>query len=183
MRVISITFLGAAVIITIVFGTLYVALQQLQRSDADYPQTQMAEDAASALNQGVAPRNLVGSKVDMSASLAPFTIIFNKTGRIIAGSGYLHGAIPTAPFGMLAAASDRPYNIVTWQPNPSLRIAAVTVAARNYFVLSGRSLKVIELNENVTLILSGFGWIASLVVLIGTYYLVLARQQPSKAKP
>ena len=36
------------------------------------------------------------------------------------------------------AANKKDYHFVTWQPQANIRIAAVTAAAGNYYVLSGR---------------------------------------------
>ena len=86
-------WLGAGAILVVIFGTIYTVAHQAQRQDANYPQIQIAEDAAAALNRGVKPAALVSGKVDLGASLAPFTIIYDKSGRIVAGS-----AIWTVPY-------------------------------------------------------------------------------------
>ena len=57
-----------------------------------------------------------------------------------------------------------------------MRIAAITVAANNYYVLGGRSLKQVELNENASFILSFAGGMASLIVLGGVFYLTDKRK-------
>lgn len=144
-------YLSAALLLIIIFGTMYGLVQQAQRSEANYPQIQIAEDTATALNNGRSPQSLIGANVDMMGSLAPFTIIYSRTGQIIAGSGYLHGAVPAAPLGMLSAAQGQTYSAVTWQPQAGVRIAAVSVAAGHYYVLSGRSLTEVEKNETHSL--------------------------------
>lgn len=162
-------FASAAVILTILFGTIYVTVQQLQRNDADYPQIQMAEDVASGLDKGADPVSFVASSIDFTTDLSPFTVIYDTAGRPVAGSGRLDGHLPTVPIGVLAAARGKPYSRVTWEPKPGARIAAVTVAARQYYVLSGRSLTQVERNETVTLQLTALGWAASLAALAVTF--------------
>src|SRR5438045_1128517 len=86
-----------------------------------------------------------------------------------AASGYLDGRTPAVPYGVLTAAKGRDYHMVTWQPAGDVRIAAVTVAAKNYYVLSGRSLKEVEHNEARTMILCAFGLAVSLAALAATW--------------
>jgi hypothetical protein len=109
--------------------------------------------------------------VDIGKSLAPFTIIYSKSGQVVAGSGYLSGSIPTAPLGILTQAKGNAYNSVTWQPQTGVRIAAVAMAANNYYVLSGRSLTEVEKNENRTLQLAALGGLAALAALGAAYVL------------
>lgn len=153
------------VLLIVAFATLYGVVQQSQRSDANYPQIQLAEDAASALNHGDTPYVITQGNVDVSTSLAPFMIIYNKSGRVVSSSGYLNGQVPKAPIGILSAAMGKNYHAVTWQPEHGIRIAAVSVAAKDYYVLEGRSLKEVEKNESTTLQLSLIGGIAALILL------------------
>ena len=162
---------GATAILIVIFGTLYGVVQQSQRTDANYPQLQIAQDTAAALNQGDKPSTLVGARVNVGESLAPFTIIYAKSGQVVAGSGLLNGTVPRAPYGILTAANGRTFNYVTWQPQGGVRIAAVTVAANYYYVLSGRSLREVEANESHTLHISLLGGVASLIVLAAMYLL------------
>jgi hypothetical protein len=157
---------AAATIILIIFGTIYSVVQQSQRADANYPQIQIAEDAAAALNQGAKPSILVSGHVSLNDSLAPFLVIYSRSGKIVAGSGYLNGHVPGVPIGILSDSNDKPYNAVTWQPQKNVRIAVVTYSANKYYVLSGRSLKYIEANENKSFALSYLGGFASIFVLI-----------------
>jgi len=162
--------LCAAATLAVIFGTIYTVVQQAQRRAANDPQIQLAEDAAAGLNNGAVPSSLVNGRINMSTSLAPFLIIYDKQGRVAAGNGVLDSAVPVVPLGVLRAAAGHDYHAVTWQPAGGVRIAAVAVAAQNYFVLSGRSLKEVERNENATLQLSLFGGVLALIpvsLLIG----------------
>ena len=167
---------GSVLILIIIFGTMYGVVQQAQRQAANYPQIQIAEDTAAALNQGAKPAALTSGNVSLNTSLAAFAIIYDKSGHVVGGSGYLNGRVPTVPYGVLRAANDKAYHFVTWQPQAGVRIAAVTVAADNYYVLSGRSLKEVEASENITFQIAFIGGVTALVVL--TTVFVLFPKQP-----
>jgi hypothetical protein len=167
-----IPWFGVAIILVIIFGTIYGAVQQAQRDDADYPQIQIAEDAALKLDQNAIPASLVQGTVDMNTQLDPFTLIYSRSGKVVAGSGYLNGTLPTVPVGILTDSNGAAYYRVTWQPQSDIRIAAVVVKANNYYVLSGRSLKVVETDENQTFHIATLGGILSLVVLISCFVLM-----------
>lgn len=155
-----------ALLLLVIFGTIYTVVQQAQRSDANYPQIQMAEDVAVGADQKFRPELLVYGKVDMAKSLAPFSIVYDKkTGKTVTGSGYLDGKIPAASKSMLEAAKGEPYSDVTWEPKKNVRIAAVIVEAKDYYVLSGRSLREVEKNETRTLQLAAIGCVVSLLIL------------------
>jgi len=163
-------FGGALLILILIFATIYTVTQQTQRDDANYPQIQIAEDDAQSLNQGIKPTTLTEGHVNLSSSLAPFTIIYDKLCLVVSSSGFLYGEPPEAPIGILKAANNSAYHSVTWQLNKNLRVAAVTTSANNYYVLSGRSLKVIEQNENHSFYISLLGGFLSVLVLLGMYY-------------
>lgn len=165
----SVLWAGAAGILIVCFGTMAVAVQTAQRTAANNPQMQIAEDAANALNQGTNPKDFVSGKVDFASSLAPFVVIYDKTGQPVAGNGYLNGHLPQVPHGVLTASDGKDFNAVTWQPQPNVRVAAVSTSAHNYYVLSGRSLKEVEREKNVTYLVTGFGLLGTLLILLGTY--------------
>ena len=167
----------AAAILVIIFGTIYVTVQQSQRLDANWPQIQIAEDAAAELNSGITPASLTSGNVSLDNSLAPFVIIYNKAGQVVSGSGYLGGSIPTAPLGILQASRNQTYHFISWQPESNVRIAAVTVSTDKYYVLSGRSLEEVEKNETKTQDLALVGGALSWIVLGAGY---LAYQNKKK---
>ena len=160
------TFLPLAVLATCLCGIVYVAAQQGLRSGANDPQIQLAEDAAQALDGGVAPATVTGpGPVDVAASLAPFVVVFDRTGRVLASSGRLDGADPVPPLGVLQhAAADAP-NIVTWQPRDGVRVATVTARWSGGTVMAGRALREVERREDQTLLLVAAGWVVTMVAL------------------
>lgn len=160
----------ALVIIFITFGTIYAVTQQAQRREANYPQIQIAQDTAAGLNLGKTPENLTsGDMVDPSKSLAPFVIIYDKDGKVVDRTVDLNGQAPEVPLGVLTAAVGKPYHTVTWQPQSNIRIAAVTVSANDYYVLSGRSLAEVEKNENKTFSVSLLGCAGAVTLLVLVY--------------
>ena len=170
----------------VIFGSMYGLVQQTQRNAADMPQIQLAEDTAAALDSGAKPASLTKDHVDMSASLASFIEIYNRSGQPVSGSGYLDGTLPAIPLGVLQAANGTEYHRVTWQPASHVRIAAVTVSAHNYYVLSGRSLKEIERNENQTFLLALVGGFIAWLVLTASLLLahpIFGHHQAVKAAP
>ncbi len=156
-------------IVTAVFGTLYMAVQGVIRSGADDPQVQRAEDSSARLTAGLSPSAAVGSDVQVRQSLSPFEIVYARDGRILASSARVGDHTPRLPEGVLSPgiAPGREKRF-TWEPQPNLRIAAVVVSAPGYFVLSGRSLREVEERESDLRVLVGVAWILSLAVLGAT---------------
>jgi hypothetical protein len=169
-------FLPVAVLATLCCGLVYTAVQQDLRMRANDPQLQLAEDAARALDGGAQPSTLVGqAKVDVSASLAPFSVIFDAT------DGRLDGHDPVPPLGVLDAARQNPPNRVTWEPRTGVRVATVTVPWHGGTVMSGRSLREVERQEDNVLFLAGVAWLVMLVSL-AVVSVISARLWPSGSR-
>lgn len=177
-------WIGAVALIVIIFGTQYTVAQQAQRRDANYPQIQLAEDAATALNNSHSPASVTASlnPVSLNSSLAPFVVIYDKSGKAVSGSGKLDSNLPAAPLGILSGATGQTYHAVTWQPQANVRIAAVTVAADKYYVLSGRSLTEVEKNESQSFQLSFIGGVGSLIVLAFMYVGMTPHRRATKRR-
>lgn len=125
---------------------VFLAVQQSQRRDADQPQVQLAEDIARALDRGTPPVDVLpATRVDIATSLAPFTIIYDSLGRVLAGNGWLHDTIPIPPRGVLDFTRAHGEERVSWRPAPGLRFAAVLAHSSNgMIVLAARSLREAE---------------------------------------
>ncbi len=149
------------------FGILYVAMQQSFRQAANEPQLSMAQDAAKALNRGSRPSDVAGGRrVDMAYDADPFLIVYDKTGRVVAGKGYLEGKVPEVPVGVLQAATEAQPNKVSWEPTRGVRIAATSVVAHSYYVLGGRSLAKAEAAiDTVGRYLLG-AWLVALALIV-----------------
>ena len=165
-------WLCAAALLAVIFGSMYAVVQQAERTGANFPQVQIAEDIAAALNQGAKPETFTAGHVDASASLAPFVIIYDRSGKVIGSSAYLGGSAPVAPLGMLQASRTADYHAVTWQPETNVRIASVTVASNHYYVLSGRNMREVEKNEDLTLWRCVAAGIISWLILGATFVLL-----------
>jgi hypothetical protein len=163
------------VLLTIAFGTAYGIGQQILRLGADDPQIQLAHEIATQLNAGTQVEDVVGAyKVNVAQSLASFVVIYDKSGSPVAGTGYLDGSRPKVPIGVLKAADNQSDNRVTWQPKDGVRIASVSVAAKNNYVLAGRSLREVENREQKIFQIALSGWVASLLIVIMGF---IAREQ------
>ncbi|HSX05860.1 MAG TPA: hypothetical protein VLF69_05295 [Candidatus Saccharimonadales bacterium] len=166
-------WLTAATIIVITFGTIGLTVQQTQRSEANSPQIQLAEDAAAQLDRGVSPDVITLGSIDLNHSLSPFIAVYSKSGQPMGSSGQFGKDLPRPPLGVLQAANGHEYHAVTWQPTKGLRFATVAVAAKDYYVLSGRSLHEVERNESMTYKLVGLALLLSLTVLAVAAYILV----------
>jgi hypothetical protein len=161
------TFLPLALLATLLAGLVYGVAQQGLRSGANDPQLQLAEDAARALDAGVDPAAVVGpGVVDAAVSLAPFVVVYDAGGRVLASSGTLDGAAPVPPLGVLEHAAVNAPNAVTWQPREGVRVATVTARWGGGTVMAGRSLREVERREDQVLLLVAAGWAATLAALV-----------------
>ena len=165
-------------------GLAYAETQQALRSGANDPQLQLAEDAGARLDAGATPASVVdtGSAVDLARSLAPFVIVFDAQGRILASDASLDGGQPAPPKGVLEAARPGSPNAVTWQPRDGLRFATVTVAWKGGTVLAGRSLRAVEEREANSELIAGAAWLAMLAALAAASALA-ARLWPRREAP
>ena len=158
-------FLPAAAVLTVACLLHAVGLQQVLRQGADDPQTQIAEDAARALNAGAVPATLVTtSKVDVALSLAPFMAVYDRSGAVLATDGTLDGSAPRPPIGVIETARSAGIDKVTWQPRPGVRIATVVVPWSGGTVLAGRSLRIVEERVSQLRVLVVVAWLAGLIV-------------------
>ena len=151
---------------TVAIAVAFVLVQQDIRGAADEPQRWMASDAASRLDRGAAPADVItGPAEDVASSAGPFLVVYDDAGIPLAWSGELAGQAPVPPIGVLDAAWENGENRVTWQPREQLRLAAVVERWDGGTVLAARSLAATEAREDQALALAGFGWVA---MAIGT---------------
>ena len=169
-------WLPLAAAITVLSGLVYVAVQQNLRLSANDPQIQLAEDAALALSEGAQPSTVVpANSVDLGRSLAPYLMVFDDAGNVVASSVRLDGQPPVLPAGVLAYTKDHGEDRVTWQPKPGVRSATVLVRYGGQHpgvVLAGRSLREVEQRVDVVGSLVAMGWVAGLGLALGAALLV-----------
>jgi hypothetical protein len=149
-------FLLVCAAITVIFGTIYAAIQQNIRQSANDPQIQMVEDAATALSNGAVPASVMPADrtvIDASTSLSPFIMVFDENGTLLESSMKVGDTLPVPPKGvfdftrsnsgevfsgplapisrlrMQFASNVRPAgeDRITWQTAGGLRFAAVVI--------------------------------------------------------
>lgn len=135
--------------------------------------TLLATQVAKQLDAGLGLSSVNMGATDLANNPVPFVIVYDKQGKAVGGSGYLDKKLAVAPKSMLQHAKANRNNVVTWQPKAGVRIASVTVAAKDYYVLGGQSLKATEDHASHLLKLTALGYVAALVVLAG--YVCLGR--------
>ena len=179
------TLIPLAVIITLLSGLLYATVQQVLRMNANDPQIQMAEDAATALANGKPISSIVpNAQIDIATSLAPYIIVFDNSGKAIASSGLLHNQLPSVPSGVFDYVRQNGEDRITWQPEPGVRSATVVTrygGAQPGFVMAGRSLRESENRTDQLGVIIGFGWLGTLLaalVAVALSELVLGSDSP-----
>jgi hypothetical protein len=128
-------FIHHALVLTIIFGTIYTIVQQNYRMSANDPQIQMAEDAANDLSNGVSPQTISGKPPVLPDGVLDFTRA-NGEDRV----------------------TWQPRNDVR-----IAAILKHYSGSKPGFVLVGRSLREVEEREYSLMMLVGTGWILSLV--------------------
>lgn len=166
-------FIHHALVLTLIFGTIYAIVQQNYRMSANDPQIQIAEDASSDLSNGILPARLTATTTirDIAVSISPFLVVYDDSEKAVAWSGTLDGKPPELPAGVLDYVRANGEDRVTWQPysasHPDVRIAAVVErfsGNKPGFVLVGRSLREVEIRESQLMIFAASGWILALAI-------------------
>lgn len=162
-----------AITISMLCAIIYLVIQQDIRIGGYNPQIQMAEDMANTLNNG---KSFTPSEtIDISRSLSPFYIIFDKHQLASTSTGILNGTIPIPPAGVLTSSkgtSQPGENRLTWQPQANVRIATIVVKYNDGYVLVGRNMREIEIrirqqSENIFI-----GWMSTLFVSLCSVFFV-----------
>ena len=158
-------WLAAAVVVTLIFGSVYVAFQQLGRRSAnDAPAA-----AAAARVQQVPAGTEPAARVELTPASGVFVVVYGADDKPESGTATLHGALPVVPAGVLRTARDSGIDTVTWQPEPGLRMAIVARSSAGRVVVAGQSLAPYEDRDRTTMIFLALGWLGSLVVLGAGY--------------
>jgi hypothetical protein len=156
-----------------VCGLSYAMVQQDLRQSANDPQIQIVEDGARALAAGKLPVDIVPQTdpIDVSVSLSPFVIVYDKDGNPLQSSGKIGDRVPKFPAGVFAYAKLHGEDRVTWQPDRGTRIALVVRAVdgdSGMFIASGRNMREVENREDNSLHLV---FLTMLIILLGTFLL------------
>jgi len=162
-------FLPLAFLITAIFMSVFVMLQQTLRQTAYDPQIQLSEDVAHNIATGNSFNSLLPADIELSQSSALFVIVYDKDGKITSSTATVNGLMPNLPPGVLSFAKVHGQDRLTWQPTDDMREATVVThfSGKNEgYVLVGRSLRETERRIELTMKLAGFGWI---VTFVGTF--------------
>ncbi|MEP6478375.1 MAG: hypothetical protein ABJB03_03205 [Rhodoglobus sp.] len=154
-----------ALVLTITMAALYLATQRTERMGADDAGDRLASQVASQLDSGGTASTGAPDRVDLATSLAPFWILYDKSGSPVDGSGYLDGALGTVPVGVIDQAFASGSNRVTWQPAAGLRFATVELRSGDQVVLAAQSLAPSESRTDSVGLLLLVGWLAAVILL------------------
>jgi hypothetical protein len=162
--------LAAVAVATILFGTIYVVAQQVERLGANDGPLRLASQVASELRAGQTATLDAQPHVDLTRSLATFVVVEDAQGRATAGSGFLRGSLVSLPTGVLGNAAKSGEDDVTWQPAHGLRFATVTVKVGDQFVSAGQSLKPSEDRDAKLQLLVALGWFGSMIAFAVVWF-------------
>ncbi|HTI58476.1 hypothetical protein [Mucilaginibacter sp.] len=161
-----------AAAISLVCVIIYITVQQGYRQSANDPQFALAEDAANAISKGIDPKTVIGSTpvIELSQTLSPFLAIYGTDGGLAASNATLDGRALKVPRGLLDNARFNGMTAVTWQPRSGIRQATVSLHAKGYIVVAGRSLRITE--ERISMLgrQVAFGWLLSMVGMAVVLY-------------
>jgi hypothetical protein len=158
--------------LSLIFATVsYFGVQQVMRQDGNDPQVQLAEDVAAAMDAGATSADIVPqTSVDMSKSLSPFVLIYDKSNKLSGSDAVIGTAKPEIPSDILDTARSSGSHRFTWEPQSGTRAAVVAMKDKNEnIVVVGRSLREIESRTQQMMMLFG-GALA--VALIGTFLMM-----------
>jgi hypothetical protein len=161
----TLQLLVGAAVTTVLFGTIYVVAQQIERQGADDSPERLATQISSQLASGGLDKLDVSAAVDIGSSEQQFFVVYDSDGAPIAGTGYLNGSLARLPNGVLKSAVDNNGNRVSWQPEHSLRFATIERVAGARIVMAGQSLAPSESRTDRLGALIAAGWGAAMVVL------------------
>ena len=177
-----VVWMVGAFVLTAAFAAIFVTGQQLERMGADDAGQRLAAEVASSLPDG--SESGPTTHEDLGSSLQPFFVVYDSSGHPRFGTGYLNGSLATVPPGVLQAAASAP-NKVTWQPQPGLRFATVSIRAGSETVLAGQSLAPSEARTDRMLPLLAVGWFVCIVALAAgaALHLLLGRRRSTDHEP
>lgn len=158
-------WVAGAVITTIVFATMYLALQHIGRQAVnDAPAA-----AAAAQIQQIGSDPGLGPRLELTKDSGIFLMVIGEDNKAISTTVTLRGKVPTLPVGVLDTTRATGTDVVTWQPEPGLRMAVVTRQAAGKVVVAGQSLTPFENTDKWTQLILTAGWLTSMLVLAAAY--------------
>lgn len=135
--------IGVIVLFLATFTSLlvYLIAQQSLRLSANFIPAQMATETSILLEQGRNANEAVSTqKTDLTRSLSPFVMVYDKDSKLIVSSATMGGEQPVYPRGVLGTVAQKGESRVTWQPKSGLRYATVAIAYKDGYIVAGQSL-------------------------------------------
>lgn len=167
-----------AAIMTVLVGLVYAGVQQNYRQNANDPQIEITQEISEAINKGAPPDQIIppSAGTDIKTSLAAFAMIFDKDGKVVGSSAKLNDKDPVPPKSVFDNAKKHGRNILTWQPEKDVSLAAVVAPVKSgdsdYYILAGRNLREIEKREQSLALMSLITWVV-LLLLSGLFTVAL----------
>src|SRR5258708_1272848 len=137
-------WLGYAAVLTLLCGIIFYMGRQEFRQSANDPQLQLVQEAANALNKGADPKSLVGTgkPAEISETQAPYIVIYDVSGNVVANSGVLNGRPLKVPRHVIDYIQKNGADKATWEPVRGVSQAMVALLSNtthSYVVIGGRS--------------------------------------------
>jgi hypothetical protein len=174
-----------AVVTTGLVGLVYLAVQQDLRMGANDVPAQIAQDTAASIAKGSEPWTVTGrDDVDIASSLSVWSLVFDDTGKVVAGTPALDGKQAVPPTGIFTVAKQSGEDRVTWQPRPGVRqaVVAVRIAGGKGVVMAGHSLRETEAHVDQLTQIAGAAWIAILAAAFVASLLFVSAPMPVLAR-
>ena len=175
MAKVFILWLPFAIIVSGLSLFTYVAVQSDMRQSANDTPTQYAEDAVTAVENGAPISEVAPSYgINMAKSLDVVVIVTDNNGKVIAASGQLNGTPPVPPKAALDSAKSSGEDSITWQPDSSVREAAVikpfSTKSQSGYIIAASSLRLVEQRESD---LEKMTFVTLFGALVATFLLVM----------
>lgn len=167
-----------AVVVTALFASLYLVMQQVERQGADDAPGRLASQIASQ-SPGSGDSSSGLDTVDLARSDAAFFVIYDAANRPVSGTGQLDGALPAIPAGVLDQARRNGTNHVTWQIADGRRFATVERRSGKSVVLGAQSLAPTESRIDQIGLLILVAWACVMVLIVGALLVERAVTYPA----
>ena len=176
--------LSAIAVITLILLLIYAASQQTYRTGANDPQIQMARDMAVSLKEQKSIEHIFPvDSIDISKSLGVFAVLYDRNSRPVKSSGFIHGKTPQLPAGIFDFVKSHGEDMITWQPQPGVRMAMVVAAVQSpdiSFLAVGRSLKEVEVREGNLLSMVMISWLICVGIIVINAFIQLRFKKEQK---
>ena len=174
----TLPYLSATIIVTVIIGLVYVAVQQTYRTAANDPQTEILSALKERMENGVVPVPPDSGSLDLEKSLSVFVAAYDSTGSALWSTGYLQGNKPHLPLSLFQQAGINGEHWVTWQPQRGVRMSIGIMAVNGgpvSYIVAGRSLKLVEQRVSKLLTLIFVCWLICICVILINWFVEFVR--------